>query len=203
MRRFYLSVNIRKLINKAKLIMESDQGPNTSRSNDKIFNNDEDYVVKSMGAFGKWQAFICTLAAITRIPVLLNMHSIIFLTPTTNFACVEFRQYNKSNNSNMLYEFNAKVDLENEANIEHVTSNVKNDSYYDNIQFSIPMPIVQNGTCYEDCVEYEFYDHVLDETLVTEFNLICDDKWKAGFTQTILMFGLLVGVSLFGWISDR
>lgn len=62
---------------------------------------------------------------------------------------------------------------------------------------------VENSTCYDNCAEYTFFEDVLEKTLISEFGLICADSWKVGFTQSMLMFGFLVGVSLFGWISDR
>lgn len=62
---------------------------------------------------------------------------------------------------------------------------------------------VKNSTCYEDCVKYEYSQDIFEETLISEFGLICDRAWLASFTQTILMLGFAVGVSIFGWISDR
>lgn len=120
---------------------------------------EDDYVVKSVGAFGVWQAKVCTIAALVRSAAIWNMLSIIFLTPTTEFVCIEF-------------EDNATTKIE-------------------------------NSTCYNNCVEYKFYEDVLEKTLISEFGLICEDAWKASFSQSMLMFGFLVGVSLFGWVSDR
>ncbi|CAB3260758.1 unnamed protein product [Arctia plantaginis] len=120
----------------------------------------DDYIVKSIGAFGPWQARICIIAALVRSTGIWNMLSIVFLTPKTEFSCVKFK-----------------------------TSNVT---------------LVKNSTCYENCVKYEFHEDVMfEKNLISEFNLVCDSAWKAGFTQTLIMFGSLIGVSLFGWISDR
>lgn len=62
---------------------------------------------------------------------------------------------------------------------------------------------VQNSTCYESCIEYEFYETVFEKTLISEFGLICENAWLTSFTQTVLMFGVLVGAALLGWVSDR
>ncbi|KAJ8733083.1 hypothetical protein PYW08_001381 [Mythimna loreyi] len=61
----------------------------------------------------------------------------------------------------------------------------------------------ENSTCYNNCAEYKYFEDVFEKTLISEFGLICENSWKASFTQSMLMFGFLVGVSLFGWISDR
>ncbi|XP_075972072.1 solute carrier family 22 member 13-like isoform X2 [Anticarsia gemmatalis] len=133
-----------------------------SRSTDNLLSSDskDDYVVKSIGAFGPWQAKVCVIAAFVRSIGIWNMLSIVFLTPTTQFSCVKF---------------------ENSATFD-----------------------VKNSTCYDDCVEYEFHEDLMfEKNLISEFHLICNDGWKASLTQTVIMFGFLVGVSLFGWVSDR
>uniref|UniRef100_A0A2A4J566 Major facilitator superfamily (MFS) profile domain-containing protein n=1 Tax=Heliothis virescens TaxID=7102 RepID=A0A2A4J566_HELVI len=138
--------------------MES--GRRTSSSEHLVYSDfEDDYVVKSIGAFGVWQATVCTIAALVRSAAIWNMLSIIFLTPATEFVCVKF-------------EDNATV-------------------------------VAVNSTCYNNCVEYMYYEEVLEKTLISEFGLICDEAWKTSFTQSMLMFGFLLGVSLFGWISDR
>ncbi|XP_047022623.1 organic cation/carnitine transporter 4-like [Helicoverpa zea] len=136
-----------------------ERGRSTSSSENLLDDFEDDYVVKSIGAFGVWQATVCVIAALVRSAAIWNMLSIIFLTPATQFVCVKF-------------EDNATV-------------------------------LAQNSTCYNNCVEYMYYEEVLERTLISEFGLICDGAWKASFTQSMLMFGFLIGVSLFGWISDR
>lgn len=120
---------------------------------------EDDYVVKSMGAAGKWQAIVCAIVASSRLIATWNMLAILFLTPTTEFKCIKFKD-------------NVTVD-------------------------------VQNSTCYKNCEEYEYYQDVFETTLISEFGLICEKAWLASFTQTVLMLGLMLGVSIFGWISDR
>lgn len=121
----------------------------------------DDYVVKSMGSIGRWQIIVCIVVASSRLIASWNMLAILFLTPTTEFKCIKFRDnYNETTN-------------------------------------------VELSKCYENCEEYEYYQDVFESTLISEFGLICERAWMASFTQTVMMLGLVCGISIFGWISDR
>ncbi|XP_063360689.1 organic cation transporter protein-like [Cydia amplana] len=125
----------------------------------EISGDSEDYLEKTIGAFGAWQAKVCILASLTRFLAMWNMLNIMFLTYDNRFTCVEF----------------------------------------DGSQLVNVTP----STCYDNCVQYEFEKGLFVKGFVEEFGLICEKAWLASFTQTVLMFGLLFGVWLFGWISDR
>ncbi|CAG9795041.1 unnamed protein product [Diatraea saccharalis] len=62
---------------------------------------------------------------------------------------------------------------------------------------------VKNDTCYDDCIKYEYFNSLFKDTYITRFDLVCGDAWLASFAQSVLMLGLLVGVPVIGWISDR
>ncbi|CAH0605681.1 unnamed protein product [Chrysodeixis includens] len=120
---------------------------------------DDDYLVKSIGAFGRWQGVACATAAVSRLIAMWNIHSILFLTPSTDFVC----QTMKDN------------------------------------KIAVPA----NSTCYDSCTRYKYKEEVFEKTLISQFDLICGNGWMASFTQTVLMFGVVIGLSVFGWISDR
>ncbi|CAB3239596.1 unnamed protein product [Arctia plantaginis] len=122
---------------------------------------EDDYVVKSIGSIGRWQIIVCIIVASSRLIASWNMLAILFLTPTTEFKCIKFKD-----------NYNETTD-------------------------------VQLSKCYENCEEYEYYQDVFESTLISQFGLICDRAWMASFTQTAMMLGLVCGISLFGWISDR
>uniref|UniRef100_A0A8C5GG25 Solute carrier family 22 member 4-like n=1 Tax=Gouania willdenowi TaxID=441366 RepID=A0A8C5GG25_GOUWI len=56
----------------------------------------------------------------------------------------------------------------------------------------------------ESCVDgWNYSKKIYDSTLVTEFNLVCDDKWKQPFTTMIFYAGILSGSFFSGPLSDR
>ncbi|XP_052750909.1 organic cation transporter protein-like [Galleria mellonella] len=61
---------------------------------------------------------------------------------------------------------------------------------------------ILNSTCYDDCVKYEYFS-IFESSIISEWGLICERAWLANFTQTMYMFGVLVGSVMFGFIADR
>ncbi|KAF9414747.1 hypothetical protein HW555_007443 [Spodoptera exigua] len=61
---------------------------------------------------------------------------------------------------------------------------------------------IEMNTCYSDCVSYKYYTD-FKNTIISQFELICDKAWLSNFTQTICMFGVLMGSIIFGFIADR
>ncbi|KAI8437281.1 hypothetical protein MSG28_011655 [Choristoneura fumiferana] len=74
-----------------------------------------------------------------------------------------------------------------------------NDTNFD----SVSRIIVSNGTCYEDCIKYGYDPEPFQNTIISEWDLVCEKSWMAGFTQMVLQFGVLTGSIVFGFLSDR
>uniref|UniRef100_A0AAY4BVI9 Major facilitator superfamily (MFS) profile domain-containing protein n=1 Tax=Denticeps clupeoides TaxID=299321 RepID=A0AAY4BVI9_9TELE len=56
----------------------------------------------------------------------------------------------------------------------------------------------------EACLDgWEFSTDIYSSTIVSEWNLVCDDAWKAPFTGTVFFSGVLTGSFISGMISDR
>lgn len=54
------------------------------------------------------------------------------------------------------------------------------------------------------CVDGFIYDRSKwDNTVVTQWNLVCNREWFASLIQPTFMFGVLLGALAFGYLSDR
>ncbi|XP_043281642.1 organic cation transporter protein-like isoform X2 [Venturia canescens] len=59
-----------------------------------------------------------------------------------------------------------------------------------------------NGTI-EKCHEFEYDRSIFTETIITEWNLVCDRAQLANLAQSCTMFGILVGNMVFSAMADR
>ncbi|XP_061378462.1 organic cation transporter protein-like [Danaus plexippus] len=57
------------------------------------------------------------------------------------------------------------------------------------------------GTC--PCDKPVYDTSIFTNTIITQWDLICKDKWLASLTQTLFQLGTLIGSLLFGMASDR
>lgn len=57
--------------------------------------------------------------------------------------------------------------------------------------------------CSANCTAYEYNRSVFTETLQMTWDLVCQRKHLANASQTIFMFGILVGNILFGTLADK
>ncbi|XP_058823488.1 organic cation transporter protein isoform X2 [Topomyia yanbarensis] len=57
--------------------------------------------------------------------------------------------------------------------------------------------------CSKQCTSWEYDTSVFSSTIVSEWDLVCEKAHLANLSQTIFMFGILVGGVLFGTLADK
>lgn len=58
-------------------------------------------------------------------------------------------------------------------------------------------------TCAPECPYHEFNRTIFTETIITQWDLVCDRSQLANVAQLTTMFGILLGNVLFGYLSDK
>lgn len=71
-----------------------------------------------------------------------------------------------------------------------------------NIKYSCADPNVTDP-CSAECTSYEFDHSIFTETIQMTWNLVCERQFLAHSSQTIFMFGILVGNIVFGTLADK
>lgn len=65
----------------------------------------------------------------------------------------------------------------------------------------------QAAQCYSadntTCTAWVYDTSVFTSTIVTQFNLVCDNSYLTTLSSTFYMLGMLVGSFFFGWFGDR
>ena len=59
------------------------------------------------------------------------------------------------------------------------------------------------GHCIPGCVDYEFDDSFWVATMVTEWDLVCENTWLKTLAKMLLFTGFALGSFCSGLVSDR
>lgn len=62
-------------------------------------------------------------------------------------------------------------------------------------------PILAN--LFEKCTEWEYDRSEVGNTIITEWNLVCDNASLTSLAEVVFLIGIGVGGVIGGWISDR
>lgn len=57
--------------------------------------------------------------------------------------------------------------------------------------------------CAAECPAHEFDRSVFTETIITQWDLVCDQAQLANVSQLVFMLGILIGNMLFGMVADK
>lgn len=127
-----------------------------------------------LGHFGIWQLLVVATVSMVKFSSGWVQMAILFLTPSVTFWCSDI-----------------PGGISQDANISEFVISQKN------------VTVGANNTCSPDCAKYEYDGSPMGNTIISEWDLICDRRWLASFTQMMLQLGILIGSIVFGFLSDR
>ncbi|XP_032067292.1 solute carrier family 22 member 4 isoform X2 [Thamnophis elegans] len=164
---------------------------------------DYDEIIAFLGEWGPYQRLIFFLLSASIIPNGFNGMSAVFLAGTPEHRC------RVPANANLSAEWlNASIPLE-ERDGRQVLSRCSRYSLQALINFSawnlVPgRDINLSQVKREECLDgWEYSREVYLSTIVTEWNLVCDNDWKAPLTTSLFFVGVLLGSFISGQLSDK
>lgn len=154
-----------------------------------------DEVQSSIGNFGRWQMWVCFWLFIQKFPVAWNALGIVFLAPPVESWCMRPATLQNLTDEQWrnMSQPPATSGLQGRDSCRMYVDNYTAGSYNE--------PPAGHSTV--ACEEWEYDRSVFQETIVTQWDLVCDRKQLANVAQTVFMFGILVGNVVFGMLADR
>nr|XP_015816929.2 organic cation/carnitine transporter 2 [Nothobranchius furzeri] len=157
-----------------------------------------------LGQWGRFQRNVLFLLSVTVIPNGLIAMSTVFLTDTPAHRCLLPAHLNLSaawRNSSIPQEEDVSGAL-----VPSKCSRYRLESMLDYSERGLLPGVDVNlsNVPKESCLDGWEYDHsVYTSTIVSEWNLVCDESWKKPLTTSLFFFGVLTGSFLSGQLSDR
>ncbi|XP_030314635.1 solute carrier family 22 member 4 isoform X3 [Calypte anna] len=164
---------------------------------------DYDAVTAFLGEWGRFQRLVFFLLSASIIPNGFNGMSAVFLAGTPEHRCAVPRGANLSGEWR-----NASIPLELRAG-RPVPSRCRRYRLAHLANLSAlglrPGWDVELGSLeQEPCLDgWEYSRDVYSSTIITEWNLVCEDDWKAPLTTSLFYVGVLIGSFISGQLSDR
>lgn len=164
---------------------------------------DYDEVTAFLGEWGPFQRLIFFLLSASIIPNGFNGLSSVFLTGTPEHRC---RVPDSANLSSAWRNHSIPLRLQDGRQVPH---NCRRYRLAAIANFSalglepvrdVDLEQLEQESCLDG---WEFSQDVYLSTIVTEWNLVCEDDWKAPLTISLFFGGVLVGSFISGQLSDR
>lgn len=146
-----------------------------------------DLLEATIGGFGRWQCQLSILVSILKIPISWIQLSILFLAPPTEFWCAPPKKFKSLSTRKWIDLISSGSNVTGKLHI-----------------CQMPNVLNSRNTSIVPCQwGYEYNTTQVHSSIITEWDLVCDRKILADIAQTILMFGILVGLSIFGPAADQ
>ncbi|XP_041337831.1 solute carrier family 22 member 4 isoform X2 [Pyrgilauda ruficollis] len=164
---------------------------------------DYDEATAFLGEWGRFQRLVFFLLSASIIPNGFNGMSVVFLAGTPEHRCVVPRGANLSGEWR-----NASIPLELRDGQE-VPSRCRRYRLAALANFSalglrpgsdVELEALEQEPCLDG---WEYSRDVYSFTIITEWNLVCEDDWKAPLTTSLFFVGVLIGSFISGQLSDR
>uniref|UniRef100_A0A096LQ88 Solute carrier family 22 member 21 n=1 Tax=Poecilia formosa TaxID=48698 RepID=A0A096LQ88_POEFO len=158
---------------------------------------DYDAATAFLGEWGPFQRRVVFLLCLSFIPNGLTALSVVFLADTPDHRCALPAHLNLS-----AAWRNSSIPLEEDANRDGALVPSKCSRYKRGLLPGADVNL--SNVPKEGCLDGWEFDHsVYTSTIVSEWDLVCDQSWKKPFTSSLFFGGILAGSFVSGQLSDR
>ncbi|XP_035870189.1 solute carrier family 22 member 4 isoform X2 [Phyllostomus discolor] len=164
---------------------------------------DYDEVTAFLGEWGPFQRLVFFLLSASIIPNGFNGMSVVFLAGTPEHRC---RVPDSANLSSAWRNHSIPLRLQDGRLVPH---NCRRYRLAAIANFSalglepvrdVDLEQLEQESCLDG---WEFSQDVYQSTIVTEWNLVCEEDWKTPLTSSLFFVGVLLGSFVSGQLSDR
>ncbi|XP_022280977.1 solute carrier family 22 member 5 isoform X1 [Canis lupus familiaris] len=164
---------------------------------------DYDEVTTFLGEWGPFQRLIFFLLSASIIPNGFNGMSAVFLAATPEHRC---RVPDAANLSRAWRNHSIPLRLQDGREVPHSCRRYRLAAIanFSALGLEPERDVDLEQLEQESCLDgWEFSQDVYQSTIVTEWNLVCEDDWKAPLTVSLFFVGVLVSSFISGQLSDR
>ncbi|XP_074169587.1 solute carrier family 22 member 4 isoform X2 [Rhinolophus sinicus] len=164
---------------------------------------DYDEVTAFLGEWGPFQRLIFFLLSASIIPNGFNGMSVVFLAGTPEHRC---RVPDTANLSSAWRNHSVPLRLQDGHEVPHSCRRYRLEaiSNFSALGLEPGRDVDLEQLEQESCLDgWEFSQDVYLSTIVTEWNLVCEEDWKTPLTSSLFFVGVLLGSFVSGQLSDR
>ncbi|XP_040128501.1 solute carrier family 22 member 4 isoform X2 [Ictidomys tridecemlineatus] len=164
---------------------------------------DYEEVTAFLGEWGPFQRLIFFLLSASIIPNGFNGMSVVFLAGTPEHHC---RVPDTANLSSAWRNHSIPLVLQDDREVLHSCRRYRlaTIANFSSLGLEPGRDVDLEQLEQESCLDgWEFSHDVYLSTIVTEWNLVCEDDWKTPLTASLFFVGVLLGSFVSGQLSDR
>ncbi|KAM9847313.1 organic cation/carnitine transporter 2-like [Aulostomus maculatus] len=161
--------------------------------------SDYDRVTAFLGEWGPFQQHVFFLLCLNVLPNGFSSLAIVFVADVPPHRCLIPAHFN------LTAEWrNSSIPLEEEENLSRCSRYKLDDIQKYSERGLLPgVDVNLSNVAQEGCLDgWEYDQSVYISTIVTEWNLVCDNRWKKPLTSSLYFFGVLIGSFISGQLAD-
>ncbi|XP_078577476.1 organic cation transporter protein-like isoform X2 [Branchiostoma floridae x Branchiostoma japonicum] len=168
-----------------------------------------DLALKYLGGFGPWQRRVFVLACLPIAIIAFHLFVIVFLAVEPDFHCrVPQNSFSELNATpaellNVTIPWGLKDGVWTRSQCKRYSYNLSDTTIYATYRDFLKAHPVANRTQIPCDDGYEYDTSEYKSTVVTEWNLVCDNSWKVNLAKSLWFAGYMFGAVSGGHAADR